>query len=178
MLPYHAHEGSEALGEIEQEYQLRLAEAVSVHCRNTDTLERAVVALYKKASDPKLLERAIKMVESFCSQMGIGGKSFGDGSSRLRMKDDRMMKRIFLLVKDLSSGKFEGHAMCRSFARICTSFENCDTHENMRLVATCLLRSIISASKSVAKTELRAFKRDLGCIIGRMGSELGSIALL
>lgn len=68
MLPDEMEHVNESIGAIEQEFQLKLAEAVAVHHHNFEALERAVDALNKQESSPEMLVRAVKMVESFCSR--------------------------------------------------------------------------------------------------------------
>lgn len=165
-------------GEVEQEFHLNLAEAVAVHHRNVATLETAVTALYRKERSPAYWVRAVKMIESFCSRVASSNRSSRIASPALRMEDERMMDRIFSLVKGLATGTFGDTSICRSFARICTSFENCSNYGTMKFLAKLLLRSIVCDSHSLSEIGLRGLGRDLGSVIGRIGWELGPLELL
>lgn len=74
MLPNKVPNLSASTGELEQEFQFELVEAVAAHHHKVEVLESAVLSLYKKESHPQLLVRAARMVESFCSVFGTQEK--------------------------------------------------------------------------------------------------------
>lgn len=171
-----------AHGKRLKEFQLKLSEAVAIQYLNFDVLERAVLSLYKKGNTPDLFRRAASIIEGFCSSVGETKNELDPGSPGLHLKDEKLMVKVLSLVERLASGlpnEMPGsYAMCLSFARICTSFENCDNLLQMRLVAKYLLRHILSSSHRLAEIGVRALKRDLGSVVGRVGSEQRSIALM
>lgn len=94
------------------------------------------------------------------------------------MEDHKRMERILRLFKSLAALTLKGHAVGQSFARLCTTFENCGNVENMQLVAQSLLKSILLETYRLSESELRTLKRDLGCIVGRIGAGQGPVSLL
>lgn len=152
------------------EFQLKLAEAVAVHQRNFGVLEAVILAFFEE-SKTDFCERAASMLESFCSLCGSVKHAFDLGSPGMLMEDDYMMQRIFRLVKDLGDVANKSEVKSQLLARICTTFEKCDTAENMKLVSQSLLKSILSPSRRFSDRSSLPQKRDLGCVLGRMGAE-------
>lgn len=94
------------------------------------------------------------------------------------MEDGDKTEKILFLIRGLAAGASKGHIASQSFARLSTTLENCHSVENMKLVAQLLLRSILEVSHRTSEIEQRALRRDLGCIVGRMGAYLVPISLL
>lgn len=92
-----------------------------------------------------MFERAASMIESFCSLVGHQKSTFDVGAPGLRKNDDGTKMRVLSLVEKLASGTSVSRAMCSSFVRICTSFEDCDGLDIMEQATALLLRNIISA---------------------------------
>lgn len=126
--------------------------------------------------------RAASLIESSSITVGESKRSFDQGSPGLLLKDEDMMLRVLSLFELLASGVSEGgsdsYETCRSLARICTSFENCDNLDQMELVAKYLLRNILSSSYRLSNAMVRSLKTNLGSVLGRVGSKPRAIALL
>lgn len=162
----------------DQEFRLKLAESDVAHHRNVYLLEATLQFLDQRKISPDLFQQTANMVERLCSLVGEKRTDFAFGSPGMRMQDEKMRKTIFLFVKHLACRGFEGHAMCKSFARICTSIESYDRLENVQLVSKYLLKSIIKGSQRLSCEVLGALHRDLGSILGRIGFRRGPISFL
>lgn len=163
-------------------FHLKLSEAVAIDRRNFGALENAALSLSQAGNSRELFLRASDLIESFCSSLGEAKDAFDRRSPGLVKQDNQLMVRVLSLAERLASRGHEempgSYAMCLLFARICTSFANCDNLKQMKLAAKYLLRIILSSSYSLSEPTVRALKTYLGSILGRMGSEHRSIALL
>lgn len=145
-------------GRRQIDFELKLAEAVAVHHREFECLENVVRALFEVERMSDYRERAMSMVENFCSLAGTRKKKSVLGSPGLRMEDEIMANSVLCLVKDLAGGASK--TVGQSISHLFTTFENVVITENMNLAVKNFLRSILSATYKITGSELQALKRN------------------